>query len=301
MVVDVSIIVVHWNVPELLDACLASIAAEIERTDLSVETIVIDNASPGERFRSVVAAYPFVKLVELDENRGYAAGCNVGIAQALGAAIMLLNPDTELLPGALATLWQTLHVSAHVGLVAPLLLNPDGTIQSAGYRFPGLMNVLFDLFPLHLRLVESPLNGRMPVSDNVQPVKIDYPLGAAMLLRRAALEKVGLLDEAYGMYSEEIDWARRLADAGWTAILAPTARMIHHGGQSTGQRPEAMHEALWMSRAKYYGRYASSRQQRAIRALVSVGTRWQDRHSGGERRATNARIRARFRDLGSRR
>lgn len=301
MATDLSIIIVHWNVPTLLSACLASIAAERERTDLAIETVVVDNASPSKDYWAVVSADFQVELIELDENRGYAAGCNAGIVRASGDAILLLNPDTELLPGALDTLWQALHLSVHVGMVAPLLLNPDGSVQSAGYRFPGVANVLFDLFPSHPRLYESPLNGRMPASDGVQPVQIDYPLGAAMLLRRAALDDVGPFDESYGMYSEEIDWARRLATAGWTAILVPQAHVIHHGGQSTGQQPEAMYEALWASRATYYLRYATPRQQRAIRAIVNVGTRWQDRRATKERRITNARIRARFSTLGGRR
>lgn len=300
MAVDLSIVVVHWNVPELLAACLTSIDSECKRTDLVVETFVVDNASPDSAFRCVVDAVRGAELIELEENRGYAAGCNAGITRARGDAILLLNPDTELRPGALDVLWQALHISAHIGLVAPLLLNPDGSVQSAGYSFPGVANVLFDLMPLHPRLYESPLNGRMPVSDGVQPMKIDYPLGAAMLLRRAALDDVGPLDESYGMYSEEVDWARRLANGGWTALLAPSARVVHRGGQSTGQRPEAMYEALWTSRAMYYRRYATVWQRRVIRGLVSVGTRWEDRRASPQRRATNARIRSRFADLGSR-
>jgi GT2 family glycosyltransferase len=214
---------------------------------------------------------------------------------ATGGAILLLNPDTELLPGALDVLWQALHVSRHVGLVAPLLLNSDRSVQSAGYRFPGIANVAFDVFPLHPRLVASPLNGRMPVSDGHQPVKIDYALGAALLVKREVIDDVGEMDESYGMYSEEIDWAKRMAQRGWTALLAPQARVIHHGGQSTRQRPEAMHLALWESRARYHARYATPRQRRVIRWLVECGTRWQDRAATAERRETNARIRAAFR------
>lgn len=297
MSAELSIVVVHWNVPELLRACLASIEAEKGRTKLAVQTIVVDSASDQHPPGKVAAAFPEVELLELGENRGYAAGCNAGIARASGEAVLLLNPDTELLAGALEVLWRTLHVAAYVGLVAPLLVNTDGSLQSHGYRFPGVLNVLCDLLPVPARLVESPLNGRVRLGDGVQPLRIDYPLGAAMLLRRAALAAVGGLDEAYGMYSEEIELARRLDAAGWTALLAPAARVVHHGGRSTGQRPGAMYEALWSSRARYYARWGTPLQRRMLPPLVAVGTRLSERGAPAERQAANARIRARFRHL----
>ncbi|HEX5166790.1 MAG TPA: glycosyltransferase family 2 protein [Thermomicrobiales bacterium] len=298
---DLAIVVVHWNVADLLVGCLRSIAAEVQRSGLSVSVTVVDCASPDERFREVVGAFDDVALLELAENRGYAAGCNAGIRSTGGEAVLLLNPDTEMLPGSLLTLWETLHVAPHVAMVAPLLLNPDRSVQSAGYRFPGVANVFFDLFPVHPRLVESPLNGRVPVGDGVQPIRIDYPLGAAMLVRRAALDAVGLLDESYGMYSEEIDLARRLAEDDWTTLLAPAAQVVHYGGQSTGQRPDAMHEALWNSRAIYYERYASPRQRAAIAALIRFGLGRGDRQAPAGQREANARIRERFRQIARRR
>ncbi|HUG16759.1 MAG TPA: glycosyltransferase [Thermomicrobiales bacterium] len=291
---DVTVVVVHWNVPELLRSCLRSIAGERARSSLAVETIVVDAASPVSAFREVVASFSHVSLIELSENRGFAAGCNAGIERGSGAALLLLNADVELAPGALDALWQGLWVSAHVGMVAPLLLNADGSLQSAGYRFPGVANVIFDLFSLPARLAESPLNGRVPVGDGEQPVKIDYPLGAAMMARRDAIEDVGPLDESYVMYSEEIDWARRFAERDWTTLLVPRARVTHHRGGSTSQRPAAMREALWLSRARYHERWATPRQRRLIAAAVRLGTRLDDRRASSERRTVNARIRDRF-------
>ncbi len=294
---DVSIVVVHWNVPDMLVRCLESIVEDIQRSEVAANIIVVDSASPDRRYREVVRAFDGVTLLNLDENRGYAAGCNAGIRQSDSEAVLLLNPDTELLPASLRKLWETLQLAPHIGMTAPLLLNMDGSLQSAGYRFPGITNVLFDLFPVHQRLIESPLNGRVPVGDGVQPLRIDYPLGAAMLVRRAALDAVGLVDESYGMYSEEIDLARRLADAGWTTLLAPSARVVHHGGRSTGQRPDAMHEALWLSRATYYERFATFRQRAVTAAVVEAGLRRAARRATPARRAANARIRQRFRQI----
>jgi GT2 family glycosyltransferase len=294
---DLSIVVVHWNVAHLLDACLRSLERERGASTLRIEVLVVDCDSPDRAYRDIVAQFPGITLIELPTNRGYAAGCNAGIRRSRGDAVLLLNPDTEVHAGALSTLWQTLHIASHVGMVAPLLLNPDGSVQSAGYRFPGSANLLLDFFPFHPRLVASPLNGRVPAGDGTQPIQIDYPLGAAMCVRRSALDSVGLLDEGYGMYSEEIDWCYRFAQHDWTILLAPAARVTHFGGQSTAQRAPQMHEALWMSRARYIERWGTSRQRRVARAIVSLGTRWDDRRADASRRDLNRRIRNRFQHL----
>ena len=297
MRLDLSIIVVHWNVPALLDSCLRSIAAERERAaELTCETIVVDCASPSDAHRAVVARHPGVTLVELAKNRGYAAGCNAGMAAGQGDAVLILNPDVELEAGSLARLHDGLQIAEHVGMTAPLLLNPDGSQQSAGYSFPQPASLLLDFLPTPARLLESPLNGRIPTGDGTQPIRIDYPLGAAMCVRRTAADDAGPLDEGYGMYSEEIDWARRFAERRWTILLMPNARIIHHGGRSTAQRPDAMREALWASRARYGGRWWGARQRRLAATLVSFGTRLDDRHADERRRAANSRIRETFRE-----
>jgi N-acetylglucosaminyl-diphospho-decaprenol L-rhamnosyltransferase len=297
MAADLAVVVVHWNVPALLERCLRSLATDSAAAGLTVEVVVVDTGSPDATYRAVVQRAA-ARLIEMPDNPGYAAGCNAGVAATDSAAVLLLNADVEVVPGALAALWQGLHVAAHIGMVAPLLLNADGSVQSAGYRFPGLANVAFDLFPAPARLIESPLNGRMPVGDGVQPMRIDYPLGAAMMLPRGVLEQVGGLDEGYGMYAEEIDLAQKLAALDLTTLLIPRARVIHYGGQSTAQRAVAMHEALWSSRALYAERWQPKRRQRAIGALTRLGLLLDDRRGDDARRAANARLRARYARLG---
>lgn len=253
--IDVSVVIVSWNTRDLLAACLASVAREAQASGLVVETIVVDNDSTDGSPDMVRERFPEVELIALAENRGFAAANNLVIERARGRAVLLLNPDTELLPGALGALWRALHAAPHVGLVGPLLLNPDGSLQSAGYRFPGLVQALIDLFPLHPRLVASGLNGRVSPGDGLSPVAIDHPLGACMLVRQEAIAQVGLLDEGYFMYSEEIDWCRRMRTAGWSILTAPAARVIHHGGQSTSQIAPVMLRHLHRSRARYFRRY----------------------------------------------
>ncbi|MDI3339131.1 MAG: glycosyltransferase family 2 protein [Sphaerobacter sp.] len=253
--IDITTIIVSWNTRELLARCLASVERELDRSGLRGEIMVVDNASTDGTPELVRERFPAVSLLALEANRGFAAANNLALARARGAAVLLLNPDTELLPGALRALWLALHAAPHVGMAGALLLNPDGSLQSAGYRFPGLAQLLIDLFPLHPRLVASRLNGRVAPGDGLSPVAIDHPLGACMLVRRAVVDEVGGFDEGYFLYSEEIDWCRRIAAAGWTIVTAPAARVIHHGGQSTGQMPEAMLRQLHRSRARYYRRY----------------------------------------------
>lgn len=301
LTIDVSIVVVNWNVAALLDACLRSIESERGRSHLSVEVIVVDNASEQQDFHDVVASYPDARLIELKENRGYGAASNVGIGLAQGKSVFILNPDVELLPWSLQRLSDTLNLNPRIGLVTPLLLNADRTLQSSGYRFPGAVNVFFDLFPVSPRLYESAMNGRVSTGNGQLPIAIDYALGAALFARRAALLEIGMFDESYFMYCEEVDLQHRLAENGWTRLLAPDARLIHHGGQSTGQMPVAMRQALWESRSRYFKRWTSRREQGVIRALVHAGTRLQD-IGIAERRTANRRIRERFdREPGSRR
>lgn len=267
-----SVVIVHWNVPDLLRRCIETMQADVAHAGLDAEIIVVDCASDTTQHHAVLADYPDVLSLDLPTNPGYAAGCNAGFARSSGEAVLLLNPDIEVLPGALEALLRGLHAGSHVGLVAPLLLNTDGSIQSRGYRFPPAWSPLFDLLPLPDRLRESSLNGRLPLSDLHLPVAIDYPLGAALLLRRAALEQVGGLDETYGMYCEELDLSQRLRQAGWSCLLVPQAHLIHLGGQSTRQRAPQMTHALWHSRGRYSRRWRSRRDRMLEETCIRIGT-----------------------------
>jgi N-acetylglucosaminyl-diphospho-decaprenol L-rhamnosyltransferase len=291
---DISIVVVNWNVAALLETCLRSIQRETALSGLGVDTLVVDNASDQRDFVEVVRGSPGVEMLELDDNLGYGGACNAGVQQTSGDAILLLNPDTELLPGSLARLWSTLRLAPHIGLVAPLLLNTDGSVQSMGYRFPGPMNILCDLIPVPAQIYESRLNGRIPPGNGQLPLAVDYALGAALLVRRDAFKQVGGFDSTLFMYSEEIDLQQRLAQAGWTRLLAPDARVIHHGGQSTGQQPDSMRAALWETRARYYQRWADRKARRFVKAAVVAGT-FVDSARNSAHNDLNARIRRRFR------
>lgn len=260
-----AIIIVSWNVKELLRACLVSVLADIERDDLPAEVWVVDNASNDGSAAMVRQEFPRVNLIAAETNLGFAGGNNAAL-QAMGlpdrqdgqpGAVLLLNPDTVIQPGALQAMLTFMQSHPGAGLVGANLTFGDGSFQHGAYGFPGLWQLAIELFPLPGRLYESRLNGRYDRSlyQGLTPFPIDHPLGAVMLVRGEAIRQVGLLDEHYHMYVEEVDWSWRIKAAGWQAYCVPTARIVHLGGQSTGQVQSESFINLWRSRYRFYSRY----------------------------------------------
>ena len=269
---SLSVIIVSYNTRELLARCLESIAGEPRPPD---EVIVVDNASADESAAMVRARFPHAQVIANAENRGFAAATNQGLRAATSHFLCLLNPDTELFPGALTALADFLESHPRVGVVGPTLLHADGTYQHAAFRFPTLPMALLDFFPLNHRLLNSRLNGRYPFALYEHPFAMDHPLGACMLVRREACADVGLLDEQFFMYCEEIDWCRRIKQAGWEVMHAPGARVVHHGGQSTQQAAGRMFVELHRSRFRLFAKHNSRRYQLAARSIVAAGVLWE--------------------------
>jgi GT2 family glycosyltransferase len=257
------VLIVSYNTRALL---LEAIASVVDEPD--VETIVVDNNSRDGSAAAVAERFPRVRLIACQDNPGFAGGVNRGASQARGAALLVLNADARLAPGALDRLLELLDARPRAALVSPTLQYPDGRPQSSAFRIPGLTQVLLDLLPVD-RLMESGVNGRL--ADNGRPREIEHPLGACMLIRRTAWADVGAFDEGYFMYLEEIDWCRRAQRRGWQIWQEPRAIAIHHGGSSTSQQPDAMFAQLWRSRLRYYQRFSGPTYNRAIHAVVRWG------------------------------
>jgi len=272
----VSALIVSYNTRALL---LESIASVVNQP--GVETIVVDNASRDGSARAVADQFPTVQLIQSDRNLGFAGGVNRAAACAKGRALLVLNPDARLEPDALDLLLEVLDRTPRAALVGPTLRYADGSLQPAAFRFPGLVQIALDLFPI-ARLTDSSLNGRI-ASRAPGPLQIDHPLGACMLIDRAAWQDVGLLDEGYFMYLEEIDWCRRARQRGWQVWHQPAAVAIHHGGQSTRQQPDVMFAQLWCSRLRYYQRFSSPAYNRLVHAVVSFGLRRAAAQAGPQR------------------
>lgn len=275
----VAIVVVSYNTSALLRQCLQSANSAGRAT----EVIVVDNASHDESVAMVRREFPAVELLANETNRGFAAGTNQGIRHALARNpnlnyVLLLNPDAFLRPGALAALVAFLDAHPRVGVAGARLFYPDGRPQESAWHFPTLWMTWFDLFPprgpLLGRLYASPLNGRYREERGAEPFPIDHPLGAAMLLRRAALEQVGLLDESYWMYVEEVDWCYRCRQAGWAIWQVPQAEVVHVGGASTSQFKGRSFVALHRSRLQFFAKHGSLNRQRWNRRIVRTGMLW---------------------------
>lgn len=271
---DLGVVIVSWNVRSLLDRCLHTLRADLERAAVATEVWVVDNASQDDSASMVRTRHPWVRLAAQRENLGFVRGNNLVLRQWLSTemppAVWLLNPDTEVLPGAVTTLLTFLNAHPRAGLIGPRLLNPDGTHQRGAFRFPSVLQPLFDLGYLPARYYESRWNGRYPRRrcEGQAPFRIDHPLGAAMLARGEAIQQVGLLDEAFFMYCEEIDWAWRMRRAGWQAWMVPAAQIVHYGGASTGQaRPETT-AYLWESRARLYAKHRGPLVRGLVRFIV---------------------------------
>jgi len=279
----VSALIVSYNTRELLLEAVGSVVDEP-----GVETIVVDNASSDGSPQAVAERFPGVTLIRSELNLGFAGGVNRAAAAARGASLLVLNSDARLCPGALAQLLELLARQPRAALVGPALRYPDGRPQAGAFEFPGLVQVLLDLFPID-RLMDTPLNGR--VAPNDQPMPIDYPLGACMLIRRAAWAEVGPFDEGYFMYLEEIDWCRRARRRGWQVWYQPAALAIHHGGSSTRQQPAAMFAQLWRSRLRYYQRFHGPATNRLVHLVVRLGLRAAARADSSRRAELIAAVR----------
>jgi len=284
---DLAIVVVSWNVKELLANCLTSVFESLVASELDAQVWVVDNASHDGSPEMVRQQFPQVRLIASDRNLGFAAGNNralraIGFQPAnlpthqptnLPRYILLLNPDTEVHGDALATMMRFMDETPTAGVCGARLLYADGGFQHSAFGFPGLAQIALDFFPLHWRLTESWLNGRYPrrLYERGDPFEIDHPLGAAMMLRREAVAQTGLFDEGYRMYVEEIDWCMRIRQAGWAIYCVPSAVVVHHAGQSTHQVRDEMFVALWQSRFRLFNKHYSQAFRWAARGLVRLG------------------------------
>lgn len=247
-----SIIILSWNVRDLLRACLA----RLPLTDPECEIIVVDAASADGSAAMVRAEFPQVRLLAHTENLGYTRGNNLGLQAARGEYLLILNPDTEVMGAALAQMLAYLETHPQVGVLGPQLIQPDGTVQSTRRRFPTLATAFFESTWFQAWAPRRLLNryyARDLPDDAVSDV--DWVMGAALLIRRAAYAQVGGLDEGFFMYSEEVDWCRRMKQAGWQVVYFPPARIVHHTGRSSEQVPAVTHIRFNASKVRYFRKY----------------------------------------------
>jgi len=239
MTIDLSIVIVSWNVRDCLRACLESI--ERHRDGLSLEVIVVDNASTDGTPALVRKKFPQVTLICNQANAGFARASNQGLRIGRGRFFLLLNPDTELHEETLAAALSHAEANPGVGVIGCRAFRPDGSVQSTAFRCLRLRDVALNvLVPNGMRRRRRLLSGfRYADLDLDRAQDVETVAGCFMLVRRAAWEWVGGLDESFFMYGEEAEWCHRLRRAGWKVRHLPQATILHHGGVSAEQCRDA--------------------------------------------------------------
>jgi N-acetylglucosaminyl-diphospho-decaprenol L-rhamnosyltransferase len=253
-----SIVIVNWNTSDLLRRCLETILAHPPAT--SFEVWVVDNNSQDESVAMVQANFPQVHLLVNENNPGFARANNRAIRASSGEYLLLLNPDTEVKPGALTALVDFLDEQPAAGGAGSMLLNPDGSLQPSCYPMLTGWRELWRL--LHLDRLKLMGIYDMHRWDKRTPRQVEVVQGASLMLRRSILNQVGLLDEGYFMYTEEVDLCYRIQQAGWSLYWVPQSQVVHYGGQSTRQVAAEMFLHLYGSKVqffrKHYGRFTTT-------------------------------------------
>ncbi len=275
--IDVAVIIVSWNVRDYLGPCLRSVYADFRLSGLRGEVWVVDNASTDGTVDFLHDVFPQVHVIGNRQNAGFGAANNQGMRAASAHQpryYFLLNPDTVVRPGALTHLVSCLAERPQAGIAGARLTYGNGRFQHSAFRFPGIMQLFFDLFPMPPRLYESRLNGRYPrraYEPHRPPFAVDHPLGATMLVRATVAEATAGFDESFHMYCEEIDWSWRVQQTGWKIYAVPAAEIVHYGGESTRQVPAESVVNLWRSRAQLYRRHHNQLTVAAASWLVATG------------------------------
>jgi len=268
--VDVSVIIVNWNTKGLLRDCLSSVYEHAGEVDY--EIIVIDNASTDGSASMVKNDFRQVILIENSKNRGFAAANNQGMAVAKGRYVLLLNSDTVVLDNAIANTVCFADENPQAAVTGCRVLNPDRTLQRTCFMFPSILNMLLSSTYLYKLFPSSRFFGREQMTwwNRSDVRKVDVVTGCFMLVRREAIEQVGMMDEQFFMYGEETDWCYRFWKKRWTVMFAPVGEIIHFGGQSTAQKPVAMIVQLRLSILKFMKKHRGWPAYLIARFLVAL-------------------------------
>jgi hypothetical protein len=253
MSVDVSVIIVSFNVVDFLQNCLESLFKSSTKYDF--EVLIVDNNSTDGSVEKIPLNFPQVHWVQNDRNVGFASANNQAIKRSSGRYIWLLNPDTILVEDALSPLVNLLEEEPLAAACGSLLLNPDYSLQPSCYPFPTLGREIWRLFHFDsiLKIAEYPMQKWKLDS----PREVDNIQGASLLLRKSSLDITGPLDDSFFMYTEEVDLNYRFKKAGWKILWEPRSKIIHFGGQSTKLNQTAMFLQLYKTKIQFFRKHYS--------------------------------------------
>lgn len=258
---DLSIIIVNYKTKDFLLDCLGTIYQG--DVPLTFEVWVIDNGSADGSVEVIKERFKKAKLIANKENLGFARASNIGLQRSRGRYALVLNPDTKFSSSIFLQLIQFMDTHPDVGAVSPKLLNPDGTLERSFFYFPTLARQFFYLTHLTRLIPESVRRIFSPtISEDNKPVEVDWFVGPCMMLRRQALDEVGLFDENLFMYSEDLDICYRLKKRGWKIFCLPGVEVIHIGSPGDmlrcgKNRKEVCQQTLVYFFRKHYGRFSA--------------------------------------------
>ena len=284
---DVSVSIVNTNSRDLLLGCLDSLQQSVAKSVRgSVEIVVLDNASEDGSADAVRERFPDVRLIAQEFRAGFGANHNTVIRATTGRYVYVLNEDTTSGDWGFARLVAHLDANPRVAALGPRILYPDGRHQDSAWRFPSPGVAAFGVVSL----------GKVGVAQSrgAAPREVDWVMGAALVLRRDALDEVDLFDEGFFLYSEEVDLQLRLRRAGWVVEYFPEVTIVHHESQFSAGIPERRINEMWRSRHRYWRKHHSAAGARV--AALATGTQYAARALLGRDPAFRARMRLHARD-----
>jgi len=280
--VDLSVIIVNWNVRDLLRACLLSLRRA--GAGLSLELIVVDSGSADGSAAMVRAEFPDARLIACAANVGFSAGQNIGLAATRGDFLLCLNPDTEIAGDGLRVMLDYMRAHPDVGVAGPRLRYGDGTVQSSRRRFPTFATALLESTVIQQWSPRNRVLDRYYIADRPDDAEqdVDWLTGACLLVRRAVYAQVGGFDEGFFMYSEELDWQKRIRDAGWRVVYLPQAEVLHYEGKSSEQVVPLRHIRFQRSKIRYFRKHHGAAAAFALRLFLLATYAWQVLEEGAK-------------------
>ncbi|MDP8955882.1 MAG: glycosyltransferase family 2 protein [Actinomycetota bacterium] len=268
---DLGVVVVNYNAGPFIVRCLRS--AFESAGDARLEAVVVDNASADGSTDLVLTEHPDVRIIQNDSNRGFATAANQGIVATSAPYVLLLNPDAEVTAGTLSGLLKVAKDRPRLGALGPLIREPDGRIYPSARKVPTASEAFGHLF-LGLVHPDNRWSRAYTMSgwDRRSERLVDWVSGSCLLLNRAALDEVGLLDEGYFFGVEEVDLCTRMRNAGWDVMFTPELEVLHLGGVSRGRSRRITQEHA-RGIYRYFVKFRSPGWRMILRPFVWIALR----------------------------
>ncbi len=259
---DITIAIVNWNTKDLLRDCLESVYRTVR--NITFDIIVVDNASHDGSVAMVVKEFPGVRIIENSENRGFGAANNQAFAVMKGRYALLLNTDTVLTEDAVHELFTFMENHDKAAMAGGQLLNRDGSRQNSIANFPTVFTLLMNTSILEYLFPEKYPSKRY---EHKEPLEVESVVGACVLVRKKAMDEVGVFDERYFFFFEETDWACQMRSAGWKVYHVPSAMIYHLQGKSIGRNIRSRIE-FYRSRYKFFDKWRGRSYNVAVSIVV---------------------------------